>query len=180
MRRERAIIITSHVDLHGERCDPDSLEPVAAEMNRKYLPLNVEHDLRKPLIGRIAASEVIRLEDGERAVESIIEIFEDGDSADLSIGDGRSIEVPKSDVRTFRVEYDRSYDTEDGQRLISSSASAFSRLRGRSGRKEGSRTDFESHNSCRSVYCRDHCEVILYKTRRRFVQRVENNSRQSL
>ena len=119
MRRERAIIITSHVDLHGERGDPDSLEPVATEMNRKYLPLNVEHDLWKPPIGRIAASEVIQLEDGERAVESIIEIFEDGDSADLLVGDGRSIEVSKSDVPTFRVEYDRSYDTEDGQRLIS-------------------------------------------------------------
>lgn len=119
MRKVKATIITSHPDLHGERCDPDSLEPVAVEMNRKYLPLNVEHDLRKPPVGRIIGSEVIQLEDGERAIESTVEIFEEGDSADLVVGDGRSMEIATDDIPTFKVEYDRSFSTEDGQRFLS-------------------------------------------------------------
>jgi hypothetical protein len=99
MRKVKATIITSHSDLHGERCDPHSLEPVAVEMNRKYLPLNVEHDLRKPPVGRIIASEVIQLEDGERAIESTVEIFEEGDSADLMAGDGQRFAFAAYDIK---------------------------------------------------------------------------------
>jgi hypothetical protein len=111
-------MITTHVDLHGERVDPESLEPTAIGMNKRYLPLNVEHDVRIPPIGRIISTEVTQLQDGEYSLEGTIEIFEEADTLDVLAGDGRAVEIPHDDISTFRVEYDRSYETEDGHRLL--------------------------------------------------------------
>lgn len=50
MRKAKITMITTHVDRHGERFDPDALESTAVGINKRYLPLSVQHDLRIPPI----------------------------------------------------------------------------------------------------------------------------------
>jgi len=118
MRKAKITILTTHVDRHGERCDPDSLESTAIGMNSRYLPLMVQHDLRIPPIGRIVATEVTHLPDGELALEGTVEIFEETDTLDSLAGDGRAVDIPHDDIPAFKVEYDRSYQIPEGQLLL--------------------------------------------------------------
>lgn len=70
--------------------------------------------------GRIVSAEVSHLPDGELALEGMAEIFEETDTFDSLAGDGRAIEIPREDIPTFNVEYYRTYETADGDRLLES------------------------------------------------------------
>lgn len=129
MRKLDATMITTHVDLVGEKLAFEGLESLAASINGYYLPFTVEHDIRNAPIGRVASATVVRLEDGEFAVKGIVEVFEQGDTLSSLRGDGRNIPVAREDVPTFNVEYDRSYETTEGRELLA----ALSRLSPESG-----------------------------------------------
>ncbi|HTU46541.1 MAG TPA: hypothetical protein VMF91_15850 [Bryobacteraceae bacterium] len=118
MRKARITILTTHVDLHGDRFAPEGLESTAAGINCRYLPLTVEHDLRIPPIGRIVSAEVTSLPDGEHAIEADVEIFEENDTPEVLAGDGRTVRISLDDIPTFIAEFDRSYESESGQRTL--------------------------------------------------------------
>lgn len=118
MKKAEITILTTHVDLHGDRFAPEALEDYAAKVNAGYLPLMVEHDLRIPPIGRIAAATVVELEDGERAVRGTVEIFEGTDTEEILSGDGREIAIPRREYAAFGIEYDRSYETDEGKEFL--------------------------------------------------------------
>jgi hypothetical protein len=124
MRKTEGIMLTTRVDLDGERFDPEGLNSFVASMNDHYLPLTIEHDIRNAPIGRIASAAIVPLEDGEFAVKGIFEIFEEGDTASSLQGDGRRIRVEKDKTPSFNIGYDRSYETPEGRELLA----ALSRL----------------------------------------------------
>jgi hypothetical protein len=124
MRKFEGTMLTTHVDLDGERLAPEGLESFVTSINGSYLPLTIEHDIRKAPIGRIASASIVPLEDGEFAVRGTFEVFEQGDTLSSLRGDGRRIRIALDDIPTFNVGYDRSYETTEGRRLLS----ALSRL----------------------------------------------------
>lgn len=118
MKTLNCTMVTTHVDLAGERFAVEGLEPFAASVNNNYLPFTREHDIRKPPIGRVASATVVQLEDGEFAVTGTVEVFEESDTLSSVRGDGRRIQVARDDIPTFRVEYDSSYETPEGRELL--------------------------------------------------------------
>ena len=109
---------TSHVDLHGDMIHPKALEDAARQIKERYLPMNIEHDIRRPPIGRIVSAEVIKLQDGEYALQGTAELFEESDSLESLIGDGRKIPIRDQDIQTIVVEYDRTFQDKEGQELL--------------------------------------------------------------
>lgn len=118
MRKLEGTMVTTHIDLHGERLAVEGLESFAASINDNYLPFTVEHDIRNAPIGRVASATIVRLEDGEFAVTGTFEVFERSDTLTSLRGDGRKIRIARDDIPTFIVEFDRSYETAEGRELL--------------------------------------------------------------
>jgi hypothetical protein len=109
---------TTHVDLHGERLSLEVLNNLACQINERYLPISVNHDIRQPTVGRLVSAEVVKMEDGEYAVDGIGELFEPTDTLASLIGDGRKMNIEVDDVETFSVHCDRSFRNEEGKVLL--------------------------------------------------------------
>lgn len=118
MRSFECTILTTHVNLQGERFAVEGLESLAASYNENYLPLTREHDIRKAPIGRVKSASVEALDDGEFAVKGVIEMFEEGDTLSSAQGDGRKLLVATVDSPTFEIGYDSSYETPEGRELL--------------------------------------------------------------
>lgn len=111
-------MVTTHVDLHGERISLEALNSMARQISEKYLPININHDIRQPPIGRVVSAKVVKMPDGEYALDGIAEIFEPSDTLESLTGDGRKITVWEDDVETFSVHYDRGFLNEEGKKLL--------------------------------------------------------------
>lgn len=93
MKKIQMTMATSHVDLHGDRILPSALEAAVRQIRKQYLPLIKEHDIRYPPRGRVVSAEVIKLHDGEYALQGTAEVFEESDSIESLTGDGRKIPI---------------------------------------------------------------------------------------
>jgi len=118
MRSFECTILTTHVDLHGERFAVEGLESLVASYNDNYLPFTSEHDIRKAPIGRVASAVIVPLENGEFAVKGTIEMFDEGDTLSSAQGDGRKILIASIESATFEVGYDRSFESPEGRELL--------------------------------------------------------------
>lgn len=118
MKRYRAIMSTTHVDLHGERMSLEALNSFVQSVREKYLPININHDDRCPPVGRVVGAEIVKLPDGEYAVQGIMEAFEPSDTIESLAGDGRKIPVLDKDIQRFLAHYDRSFSDSEGKALI--------------------------------------------------------------
>lgn len=54
------IMTTTHVDLHGDRMSLSVLESLASQIKERYLPININHDIRIPPVGRVVDAEVVK------------------------------------------------------------------------------------------------------------------------
>ncbi|HST20475.1 MAG TPA: hypothetical protein VLR90_05130 [Blastocatellia bacterium] len=124
MKKQKAILTTTHVDRHFQKMSLSALESVVDLIGRYHIPFIVEHDPRIPPIGRIAEAHIKQLEDGEYGVEATIEMYELGEDIPM-IDDSR--EIPLHDHRADKLEvmYDRNFQTLDDQLLIRDVASLF-------------------------------------------------------
>jgi len=109
---------TTHLDLHGERLSLEALNSLVCQINERYLPIDVNHDIRKPIIGRLVSAEIVELPDGEYAVDGIGEVFEPSDAGASLAGDGRKILIKTDNVETFSVYYDRTFMNQEGKELL--------------------------------------------------------------
>jgi hypothetical protein len=122
MKTLNARLMTTHVDLDNERMAVEGLESFAASVNNNYIPFTREHDIRKVPIGRVASATIVRLDDGEFAVNGVIEVFEEADTLSSLRGDGRRIRNETEKISTFTVGYDRTYETPEGRQLLAALA----------------------------------------------------------
>lgn len=124
MRYIEAILVTSHVDLHGDVFHPEGLAEFADSLNRMYLPMGVEHDPRIAPIGRVVSGKLVKLDDGAYAVKGICEVFEEGD--EIKITDpSREVPIDIHDPNSLEVLYDRTYRDPESQEIIAEIASLF-------------------------------------------------------
>jgi hypothetical protein len=118
MKKYKAIMTTTHVDLQGERMTIEALKSMVNGINKWYLPVNINHDIRCSPVGRVVSAQIIDLPDGEHAVEGIIETFDETDSFDSLAGDGRRMRVDIGDIEKFIVHYDHSLGSDENKSFI--------------------------------------------------------------
>lgn len=118
MKYYNGIFATTHIDLQNERMALPALESMIEQANQYYIPVNIEHDPRIPPIGRIISAQLKQLDDGEYAVEGVIEAFESGDESLLQAGDKREIRLLEHSFDHLDISYDRNYENASDQELI--------------------------------------------------------------
>lgn len=135
MKLIRSRVATTHTDRHNERITRECLEDMAQQVAEHYIPVMWNHDIRYPPLGRVISAEVVPLEDGEYAVETVAECWEDDDTPEVLTGDRhRSLRLRiDDDYEKFVVRYDRTFLDDDGWRLIQEIAT----LSGTEPREEG-------------------------------------------
>ena len=113
------IMATTHVDAHGDKMSLEALQSMARQVKERYIPININHDIRYPPVGRIVSAEIIKLSDGEYALLGTAEVFDESDTLESLVGDGRRIKVIDEDIETISVFYDRTFLHErEGEELI--------------------------------------------------------------
>lgn len=107
MRIIQCRMVTTHVDLHGERFALEALESMRDHIRSSYLPFIYNHDPRCPPLGRVFSAEIVRLEDGEHALDAEVEMFESGPLPALA--DNRSIAMRTLPTDGFHLTVDRTF-----------------------------------------------------------------------
>jgi len=99
----KGIIATTHVDGHGEKLAKEALERLVLEINsgNTAIGVNVEHDGLTMPIGKVVNANLVQLEDGEFAVETLQEIFDIYSTENEIFDDVYYIAESKTDFRPF-------------------------------------------------------------------------------
>lgn len=99
----KGIIATTHVDGHGEKLAKEALERLVLEINsgNTAIGVNVEHDGLTMPIGKVVNANLVQLEDGEFAVETLQEIFDIYSTEKEIFDDVYYIAESKTDFRPF-------------------------------------------------------------------------------
>lgn len=108
---------TTRVDRHGHRMTLESLQDGVEQINHMYLPFGVEHDPRIAPIGRVVASKVVPLDDGEYGLLGEIEIFEPNDDLPLEKS-GREIPMRTYPETRLQVISDLSFQDDDSRVVL--------------------------------------------------------------
>lgn len=116
MYRMKAVIATTHRDLHGDKMAPSALEGMVRQVQKNYVPVLWNHDIRFPPLGRSIAASVIRLPDGELALETESEYWESGDRLAVLNGDGRVLVTNHLDAPGFEIRVDRGLSGDDDRK----------------------------------------------------------------
>src|SRR4030065_241004 len=117
MKKLPARLTSTHIDRHNDRMALSALESLVTHINTAYLPVGIEHDPRIPPVGRIASAEIKELEDGEYAVDAILDIFESGDIIELT-DSKRLLPIHENIVGELHISYDRNFRNAEDQILI--------------------------------------------------------------
>ena len=107
MRKLRTVMATTHVDRHNEQFTLEALEFMRQQIRSSFLPFIVDHDPRWPPIGRVVDADIISLPDGEYALETAVELFEEGPIPPLS--SDRSIHFRELPQDSLLLTIDRSF-----------------------------------------------------------------------
>jgi hypothetical protein len=107
MRTVQARLATTRLDQHGEQAGVEALQGMVDALNAHYIPFGVDHDPRIPPVGRIASATLEPFQGDHFAIVGTLELWDDGDTSDQLIGDGRSPPPPTQPAAVFEVLYDR-------------------------------------------------------------------------
>ena len=118
MKYSSGILVTTHIDQQNEEISLSALESMVEQSNSYYIPITVEHDPRKPPLGRTKSTRIKKLEDGEYAIEGIFEMFESGEEIQLDLNDPREIRILEHNYNYLDITYDINYKNPEDQKLI--------------------------------------------------------------
>ena len=105
----RAQIAATTVDRHGDRFTVGALRGMVDQVRDRYLPVIWDHDIRYVPLGRVVDANVIPLEGGEFALETVSEYWTSGDNPESVGGDGRRLALDVREVDGFETGYDRGF-----------------------------------------------------------------------
>ena len=117
MQKVKARIATTHLDKHGDKLSLRILEDMCKATNESIIPMTVEHDPRIMPIGRYFAAEIVRLEDGEYALDAIGEYFFRGNEK-LTQLNNKYVNVEFFDKGHRGICYDRNFKNKEDQENI--------------------------------------------------------------
>ncbi|MHA8055518.1 hypothetical protein VR611_06190 [Aquirufa nivalisilvae] len=110
-------LVTTHLDRHGERFTLGALKSIVEQSNKYIIPIGIEHDPRITPKGRVIMAELVELEDGEFAVEGVVEFFDD-DFENLTDTYNREIPVRIYKYGNFKIVTDRNFRDENSKKDI--------------------------------------------------------------
>jgi hypothetical protein len=125
MKYIKSRVASSHVDRHGDKMSVEVLKKMVVQINAGYSSFGVEHDPRISPVGRVESASLIKLDDGEYAVEATIGIFELGSKVPFNSDDPKELIVRKHTSEYLGIVYDRAYFDEGNQLLINEINSIF-------------------------------------------------------
>jgi hypothetical protein len=102
MRKVKMVIARSGV-IDRVLTPPKVIVESAKQFNEEYIPFTIEHDIRKPPIGRVISAEVEVLDDGTHLLQGEAEIFEESDNLELLPQNGKSIKILAKEIDKFLV-----------------------------------------------------------------------------
>ena len=118
MKYLKGILATTHIDLQNEKISLSAIESLVEQSNNNYIPVDVEHDPRKPPIGRLKSTRLQKMEDGEYSIEGISEIFENEEDIKLDTESTREIIIKRHNFGNLDIAYDINYRNPSDQELI--------------------------------------------------------------
>lgn len=115
--------MSAHVTKRGELFHPEGFPSAVEQLKKHYIHVDIEHDPRKPPVGRVADARIVTLEDGVRAIEGTVEIFEEDDKPDYVPG-GKSLIVHELPSEHLQIQYDENYRDSESQKVLTNLADA--------------------------------------------------------
>lgn len=117
MKIRKQIIIASGPTKRGEIIDPEGFPLIVEQLKNNYVYVDIEHDPRRPPVGRISDAKHVVLEDGRQAVEATMELFDPGDRPDYIPG-GKSLYAREVAKGHLEFHHDENYCDELSQGII--------------------------------------------------------------
>lgn len=110
-------IATTHIDKHNQRLAKSALVGIIEQIRNSSIPYLVNHDPRIPPQGRYIKADLILLDDGEYAVDCIVETF-DEKSYLLKDNDKKEMPLRKYDKGYLKIIIDESFKDEISNQYI--------------------------------------------------------------
>jgi hypothetical protein len=79
MRIIEGVSATTHIDMHGESLTREGVEDMAKQLNDFCIPMWIQHDPRIPPVGRFIRATTRALPDGELAVVTEAEVWDEAE-----------------------------------------------------------------------------------------------------
>ena len=105
------------VNKHGEKITKEALEGMVSQVNANYFPINIEHDPRQPILGRIAGAYLQEMGKGEYEVIGELEFFDENDTL-ASLTSTKTIAQSPFPKDKVLLHYDRNFDNPDDKENI--------------------------------------------------------------
>lgn len=112
MRKVTMVIARSGV-IDRVLTPPEEIVEWAKQYNDEYIPLTIEHDIRKPPIGRVVSAEVVVLEDGTHLLQAEAEIFEASDDFDSLPKNHKYVKIQAEEVDKFQVFGNQTFEEDE-------------------------------------------------------------------
>lgn len=120
MSKVRGIIATTALDKHNEKLSLGCLEGIVDQINSHTLLTFVEHDPRTPPVGRIISGKIVKINNSDFGVEAEIEYFDEpSENNDLFKNRPLICDDDFSQNNKIQFEYDRNFENDDDQKVIS-------------------------------------------------------------
>ena len=113
--KKEVIASTTHVDRDGDKMTLDALVGNIEQIRSHFIPVMVEHDPRIPPLGRIDSACIEFLDDGEYALKTTLEIFDEETLLQPSEKREMILEYNNILPGKIQIDYDRSYKTQKGK-----------------------------------------------------------------
>lgn len=113
MKKSMAVIANTLVDKRGDRLTVSALESIVEQLQSYYVPVNIEHDPRIPIQGRISGGFLREIEThrGEFEVVANIEFF-DGHGYVTSVDNGKEYRLEDIPESGISVRFDRNFNND--------------------------------------------------------------------
>jgi hypothetical protein len=109
-------LMTTHLDKHGERFSLEALESFKMQIESNIIPHGIDHDPRIEPVGRLLTAKIVKLDDGEYALDGISEIF--NDLTNIEEITDRELVLHEYSNDSLEIRSDRSYSSEDDTKII--------------------------------------------------------------
>lgn len=110
-------LATTHLDKHNDRLLKSALIGIIEQIKNNSIPYWINHDPRIPPQGRFIKADLILLDDGEYAVDCIVETF-DKNKYHLNDNDNKQMPLRKYNKGELKIIMDNTFKDEKSKQYI--------------------------------------------------------------
>lgn len=117
MRKFHGMIANSRPDGNGDVIAVEALEQMVDQISKTFVPLNEEHDPRKPILGRLLSARLVKEKDGTYAIWGTGEYINPDDDIPLDQSK-REIPLRIHEVNNYDFLFDRMFLEESDRKIL--------------------------------------------------------------